>query len=98
MHEHLLITDDLEGELKNWLFNLNFGHYLSSEYLHRDICTDPFSNGLLFAELFSYLEKITLFKLIQVPKTIQESRENIVKVLSIIRQKRREFPERLLNE
>jgi hypothetical protein len=81
----MTITDEIEGEIRNWLFNLNFGHYLSKEFEYRDICNDPFSNGILFAELFSYLEKITLFKLIQSPKTIIESRENLSKVLSIIR-------------
>ena len=81
----MLINEEIEGEIRNWLFNLNFGNYLSKEFEYRDICNDPFSNGILFAELFSYLEKITLYKLIQSPKTIAESRENLKKVLSIIR-------------
>ena len=81
----MIITEEIEGEIRNWLFNLNFGNYLSKEFEYRDICNDPFSNGILLAELFSYLEKITLFKLIQSPKTIAESRENLKKVLSIIR-------------
>lgn len=52
------------NEVRNWLFNLKFSSYLSKEYEHKDICADPFSNGVLIGELFSYLEKITLFKMI----------------------------------
>lgn len=64
---------------------LKFGHYLSKEFEYRDICSDPFSNGILLAELFSHLEKITILKVIKQPKTIAESKENIVKVLNIVR-------------
>ena len=53
VHEHIKITEEIECEIKSWLFNLKFGHYLSKEYEHRDICSDPFSNGTLLAELFS---------------------------------------------
>jgi hypothetical protein len=44
------------------------------------------------------LEKITLLKLIQSPRTIGESKENLMKVLSIIKQRKREFPLKLLSE
>lgn len=63
-YEHLKVTDQIVSEVRTWLFTLNFGCYLSKEYDHKDICNDPFSNGILFAELFSFLEKVTLFKLI----------------------------------
>jgi len=92
------ITDESEGEVRNWLFSLKFGSYLSKEFDHRDICNDPFSNGLLLAELFSFLEKVTLFKMIPNPKTISESRENVSKVLNLIKQRRRDFPLKLFNE
>ena len=98
LHEHIEITNEIEGEIRNWLFTLKFSPYLSKEFEHRDICNDPFSNGWLFAELFSHLEKITLFKVIQQPRTIAESRENLTKVLNVIRQRRRDFPLRLLND
>lgn len=97
-HQYIEITDEMEGEIRKWLFDLNFGHYLSKEFEYRDICNDPFSNGLLLAELFSYLEKITLLKLIPTPRTIGESRENLQKVLSIIKQRKREFPLKLLTD
>lgn len=76
-HLYIEITYEIEGEIRKWLFDLKFGHYLSKEFEYRDICNDPFSNGLLLAELFSYLEKITLLKLIPFPRTIGESRENL---------------------
>ena len=85
VHEHINITSDIEGELRGWLFSLKFGHYLSKEFEYRDICSDPFSNGILLAELFSHLEKITILKVIKQPKTIAESKENIAKVLNIVR-------------
>jgi hypothetical protein len=84
-HEQIKINDDIVNEVRNWLFNLKFTSYLSKEYEHKDICSDPFSNGVLIAELFSYLEKITLFRVIQYPSTISECRENITKILSIIK-------------
>lgn len=93
-----MISEDMINEVRNWLFNLKFASYLSREYEHKDICGDPFSNGVLLGELFSYLEKITLYKIIQYPTTISECKENIGKVLSIIRQRRRDFPSRLLSE
>jgi hypothetical protein len=74
----------LEGELRNWLFSLRFGEYLSSEFEYRDICHDPFCNGILLAELFSFLDKVTILKLNMAPKTIAESRKNVEKVLSVI--------------
>ena len=48
------------------------------------------------AELFSFLEKITLYKVIQQPTTIHESRENLKKVLSVIGQRRKDFPSKWL--
>lgn len=58
------VNEDLITEVRTWLFNLRFTSYLSKEFEHKDICNDPFSNGLLLGELFSYLEKVTLFKMI----------------------------------
>lgn len=98
MHAYVEVSEEIISEIRKWLFSLNFGSFLSKEFEHRDICTDPFCNGLLLAEVVSYLEKITLFKVIQVPKTIAESRENVMKVLSIIRQRIRDFPLKLLSE
>eukprot|EP00347_Sterkiella_histriomuscorum_P018003 403347156 len=97
-YEHLVMNDDMISEVRQWLFNLKFSSYLSREFEHKDICGDPFSNGVLLGELFSYLEKITLYKIIQYPTTILECKENVGKVLSLIRQRRRDFPSRLLSE
>lgn len=67
----------MEGEIRNWLFSLKFGEYLSREFEYRDICHDPFCNGVLLAELFSYLDKVTVFKINMSPATIAESRVNV---------------------
>lgn len=53
---------------------------------------------MLLAELFSYLERVTLFKIVQYPSTISECKENLIKILSVIQQRRRDFPPRLLTE
>ena len=98
LHEHIKINEEIENEVKHWLLSLKFGQYLSKEYEFKDICGDPFSNGVLLAELFSFLEKITLFRIISFPNTIVECKENLSKVLNIIRQRRRDFPSRLLTE
>ena len=63
-YEQIIISDDMISEVRTWLFNLKFSSFLSKEFDHKDICGDPYSNGILFAELFSYLEKITLYKII----------------------------------
>jgi len=63
-YEHIQISDEMISEVRTWLFNLKFSSFLSKEFDHKDICGDPYSNGILFAELFSYLEKITLYKII----------------------------------
>lgn len=84
-YEHLVMNDDMISELRQWLFNLKFSSYLSREFEHKDICGDPFSNGVLLGELFSYLEKVTLFRVIQYPTTISECKENVAKVLSVIK-------------
>lgn len=96
-HEHVRVSEDMEAEVRGWLFNMKFGHYLSKEFEHRDICSDPFSNGLLLTELFGMLEKLTIYKINQAPKTIAESRSNVSKILSLIKQKRKDFPCRLLD-
>ena len=96
-HEHIKITEEMEADIRNWLFNMKLSHYLSKEFEHRDICSDPFSNGLLLAELFGQLERLTVFKLIKAPKTIAESRANVQKMLCLIKQKRKDFPSRLLD-
>ncbi|CDW89619.1 UNKNOWN [Stylonychia lemnae] len=97
-YEHFTISDDMISDVRTWLFNLKFQSFLSKEFDHKDICGDPYSNGILLGELFSYLEKITLYKIIQYPSTISECKENLLKVISIIKQRRRDFPSRLLSE
>lgn len=57
---------------------------------------DPTSNGLFLGELFCYLEKIDLLNIIQYPTSILECKENLSKVLSLIKQRRRDFPQTLL--
>ena len=76
-YEQFKINDDIINEIRSWLFNLKFSNYLSKEFEHKDICRDPFSNGILLGEIFSYLENITLYKIIQYPQTITECRENV---------------------
>lgn len=71
------MSEDMINEVRSWLFKLKFSSFLSREFEHKDICGDPFSNGVLLAELFSYLEKITLYKIVQYPTTITECRENL---------------------
>ena len=92
------VNEELINEVRAWLFSLRFTAYLSKEFEYKDICGDPFANGTLLAELFSYLEKVTVFSVYHQPSTITECRDNIHKVLAIIRQRRRDFPSRLLNE
>jgi hypothetical protein len=77
---------------------LKFGNFLSKEFEFKDICSDPFSNGILLAELFGLLEKLTILKINKEPRTIAESRENVSKVLNVIKQKRKDFPLRLLSK
>jgi hypothetical protein len=84
LHEHIDITSEMEGELRNWLFNLRFGEYLSREFEYTDICHDPFCNGVLLADLYSYLDKVTMIKINRAPLTISESRKNVLKVLNMI--------------
>ena len=92
------VTDEIVNEVRSWLFSLRFTAYLSKEFEFKDICGDPFANGLLLAELFSFLEKVTVFSVIHHPTTITECRENVSKVLSVIRQRRKGFPSGLLTE
>lgn len=96
-HEHIRVSEEMEAEVRGWLFNMKFGHYLSKEFELRDICSDPFSNGILLTELFGMLEGLTIYKINKAPKTIAESRSNVAKILSLIKQKRKEFPCRLLD-
>jgi hypothetical protein len=86
------------NEVRAWLFSLRFTAYLSKEFEFKDICGDPFANGILLAELFSYLEKVTVFNILNHPNSITECRENVSKVLSLIRQRRSDFPSRLVND
>jgi hypothetical protein len=97
-HDYVKITQDIENDIRSWLFRLKFTKYLSREFEFMEIAHDPYSNGILLAEIFCFLERATVYNLIQNPKTITECRENIVKVLSLIRQKIKEFPSRLLGE
>lgn len=58
------INEEVINEVRAWLFSLKFTAYLSKEFEYKDICGDPFANGLLLAELFSYLEKVTVFSVV----------------------------------
>ena len=92
------ITDEIVNEIRAWIFSLRFTAYLSKEFEFKDICGDPFANGLLLAELFSFLEKVTVFSVVHHPSSITECKENISKVLSVIRQRRKDFPSRLITD
>ena len=58
------INEEVINEVRAWLFSLKFTANLSKEFEYKDICGDPFANGLLLAELFSYLEKVTVFSVV----------------------------------
>jgi hypothetical protein len=83
-YEHFKINDEIINDVRTWLFNLKFAAFLSKEFEFKDIVGNPFSNGILLAELFSFLEKITLYKVIYYPTTITECKENLTKILNII--------------
>jgi hypothetical protein len=71
---------------------------LYPNFKEAELFNDPYRNGILFAKLFCYLQKLDMFGLSAFPQTIGECRANLLKVMSVIRQKRPEIPSKLTSE
>lgn len=63
-HENVKITEEIENDIRSWLFKLKFTKYLSREFEFMEIASDPYSNGILLAEIFCFLERATVYNLI----------------------------------
>jgi len=82
----------MQGEINEWLFRIKFHQFLSKEFTHVGVIDDPIRNGLFFADLVSFLEKVDFVGINLKPKTLQECKTNLEQVISIIRQRRANFP------
>ena len=83
-------------EIGEWLEVLDLGDFSYQQFKNSEMFQDPYRNGILFAKLFCFLEKLDMFGLSAFPQNIAECSRNLMKVFSAIRQKRTEIPRQLL--
>ena len=85
---------EMEGEVRAWLTELRFGHFLGHGSRH--FLEDPFKNGVLLCELVSLLEGIDTLQANKRPSTVAAARENVESALAVLRAQRPELPGALL--